>query len=67
MKKYKIVALMLLLSSLCLISCNKNSSEKEPEAQVLQNEMEQPISAQEEIEIHAPVEVKETKPKLNPT
>lgn len=67
MKKYKIVALKLLLSSLLLISCNKNSSEKEPEAQVLQNEMEQPISAQEEIEIPAPVEVRETKPKLNPT
>ena len=67
MKKYKIVALMLLLSSLCLISCNKNSSEKEPEAQVLQSEMEQPISAQEEIEIPAPVEVKEIKPKLEPT
>ena len=67
MKKYKIVALMLLLSSLLLISCNKNSSEKEPEAQVLQNETEQPVSVQEEIEETVPVEVKEIKPKLNPT
>ena len=67
MNRYRILLLIVLLTSLGLISCNKNTSAKEPETQVLQTEMEQPVSAQEEIQVTAPVEVKETKPKLEPT
>ncbi len=67
MKKNKIIISIFCLVFFMIVSCNKNNPDKEMPNDPEVAEASQSALINEEIEIPAPVEVKETKPKLNPT
>ena len=67
MRKNKIIFSIFYLVFFMIVSCNKNNPDKEMPNDPEVAETSQSALINEEIEIHAPVEVKATKPKLNPT